>query len=76
MKDFSRKFLITKLVCSKCGDILTLSTSTPERSSHCQGEPTGADMKENLISVNPCEKCLKPAKEIMEAVKTLQGSLS
>ena len=65
-----RTHLVTKLVCTKCGGLLNLSYDKV-RSSHSNQEPTGAYMYENMIGVEPCRRCLEPARRILEAVKTL-----
>lgn len=53
-----REFLVTKFVCAKCGGNLSLSYDVPKNAGQCaKGEPTGADMVEKLVAVEPC-KCL------------------
>lgn len=42
-----REFLITKFVCSKCGNNLKLTYNTPKGAGrYAEGEPTGAAMVE------------------------------
>ena len=40
---------------------------------YAEGEPTGAAMVQQIITVNPCECTLAPLNEMRKAVKTLLG---
>ncbi len=66
-----RTNLLTKFVCSKCGENLTLTYDVPKSTKCIEGEPTGAAMVQYVIAINPCTKCLRPLKEIQGAIKTL-----
>jgi hypothetical protein len=68
----SRDFLVTKFVCAKCGTNLSLTYDVPTHAgSYSQGEPTGATMVEQLVAVDPCEKCLKPLEQVRSAISIL-----
>lgn len=71
--DYVRENLVTIFVCAKCGHNLTISygRETPDNSRMTEGEPTGAAMVKNLIHINPCEYCLKPAKDAELAMRML-----
>ena len=69
-----REFLVTKIVCSKCGSNLQLTNDIHIGvGKYSHGEPTGADMVQQIIVVEPCECSAKPLKEIRKAVNTLLG---
>ena len=73
--DNVREFLITKMVCSKCGSNLSLTYDTPKVAGlWAEGEPTGADMVQQLIAVEPCKKCMAPMEELRKAVRVLIGA--
>lgn len=75
MSNETRKFLVTKFVCAKCGSNLSLTYDMPKTvgglSSYERGEPTGADMVNNFIAIEPCATCAKPLEKIVDALKTL-----
>lgn len=62
-----RTHLVTKFVCSKCKSLLELSYGK-NHAPHSRGEPTGADMVENTISVDPRKTCLAPGRRLAEAM--------
>jgi len=67
-----RKFLITKFVCAKCGSNLCITYNTPKTSpGYEEGQPTGAEMVENIVAVEPCETCARPLEKVRDALKTL-----
>lgn len=66
-----REFLVTKLVCSKCGNNLQLSTDRPKTTRCATGEPTGADMVELAVAVEPCPVCMGPLEQMRRAVAVL-----
>jgi len=66
----SRKFLLTKFVCSVCGNNLSVDYKTGS-SRHENGEPTGADMVEHSIAVEPCGPCAAPLQQIRSALAVL-----
>jgi len=69
-----RKFLITKFVCSKCGGNLQLTYDTPRGAGrYAEGEPTGADMVQQLVSIEPCECTTRPLDEMRRAASVLLG---
>lgn len=73
-EDSSRHFLITNFRCAKCGHRLTLNYEVPREVVDVYEnlhQPTGADMVENTVAINPCKTCVKPAKEAGEAIKLL-----
>jgi hypothetical protein len=70
-----RQFLITKFVCSKCGENLELTYDVPKNAgSHASGEPTGADKVEQLIAIEPCRCVTREIEEMRRAAKVLLGS--
>ena len=69
-----RQFLITKLVCAKCGNNLELSSERVKTTKYAQGEPTGADMVESAIVVEPCKVCMEPLTRMRQAVAVLLES--
>lgn len=69
-----RQFLITKMVCAKCGSNLQLTYDTTKGAGrYADGEPTGADMVQQIVAVEPCHKCMAPLNEMRAAVQTLMG---
>ncbi len=66
-----RKFLITKLVCSKCGGNLELSYAMPKADEYAEGQPTGAEMVEQKVTVEPCVCQTRTLRNLQIAVKTL-----
>lgn len=68
-----REFLITKFVCSKCGSNLQLSYQKPAVSQYADGEPTGAAMVEQLVTIEPCRCTTQPLEEMRRAAKVLLG---
>jgi hypothetical protein len=69
----TRQFLVTKFACSQCGNGLFLSYGgeKPAWRGHAPGQPTGAEMVEDTISIDPCETCTKPARDVADAIKAL-----
>lgn len=71
-----RKFLITKFVCAKCGTNLSLTYGVPKKgSNYADGEPTGADMVESIIAIEPCTTCARPTEKLIDALKTLNEAI-
>jgi len=70
-----REFLITKLVCSKCGSNLQLTYNAPKGAGrYAVGEPTGAAMVQQVVAVEPCECATRPLEEMRLAAKVLLGA--
>ncbi len=70
-----REFIVTKLVCAKCGRNLTLNCDVPKNAGqYAEGDPTGADMVQSIIAVDPCQCSTRPLDEMREAVKVLLGT--
>lgn len=70
-----REFLITKFVCSKCGNNLKLTYNTPKGAGrYAEGEPTGAAMVEQVVAIEPCECATRPLEEMRNAAKVLLGN--
>lgn len=70
----SREFLVTKLVCAKCGTNLSLSDETPQGAGrYSEGEPTGASMLRQVVAVEPCQPCMEPLRKLKDALATLKG---
>ena len=70
-----REFLITKLVCSKCGNNLNLTYDAPKGAGrYAEGEPTGAAMVQQVVAIEPCECATRPLEEMRRAVKVLFGA--
>jgi len=68
----SRQFLVTKMVCARCGSNLNLTYEMPKPAgSHAPGEPTGADMVEQKVAIEPCDACLAPLRRLQEALESL-----
>lgn len=71
----TRKFLVTKFVCAKCGCNLSLSYDAPTTNiSYEDGEPTGADMVQQLIVVEPCVPCMAPLRRLQTALSILKDN--
>lgn len=69
----NREFLVTKMVCAKCGSNLGLSYDIPRGAGQCSsGEPTGAAMVQQLVAVEPCGPCMAPLKKLQEALVILK----
>jgi len=70
-----REFLITKFVCSKCGNNLQLTYDTPKGAGrYADGEPTGADMVHQVVAIEPCECATRPLDEMRRALNVLLGA--
>lgn len=70
-----REFLITKMVCAKCGSNLQLTYDAPKGAGrYADGEPTGAATVQQVVAVEPCQKCLAPLEELRAAAKVLFGA--
>lgn len=70
-----REFLITKFVCSKCGENLELTYDTPKCAGrHAAGEPTGAAMVQQVVVIEPCDCMTRPLDEMRRAAKVLLGA--
>jgi hypothetical protein len=68
----SREFLVTKFKCAACGGMLKLSYEALKTGSdYSEGEPTGAAMVQQIVAVEPCFQCTKPAREVSQALNTL-----
>ncbi len=69
-----REFLVTKFACVRCGANLQISYDRPRGSgSHAKGEPTGAEMVQMVVSVEPCQCVTRPLDEMRKAAKALLG---
>lgn len=67
-----REFLVTKLVCSKCGDNLQLTYNVPNGAGpHSDGEPTGAAMVQIRVAVEPCQCVVRRIARAQAAVREL-----
>lgn len=74
IKIMTREFLITKFVCSECGNNLRLTYETPEGAGvYADGEPTGAAMVQQVVAIEPCEVATRPLEEMRRAAKVLLG---
>ena len=70
-----REFLITKFVCSKCGNNLRLTYDAPKGAGrYADGEPTGAAMVQQTVAIEPCECATRPLEEIRNAARALLGA--
>lgn len=72
-----REFLITKFVCSKCGNNLQLTYDPPKGAGrYADGEPTGAAMVQQVevVVVEPCQCATRPLEEMRNATKVLLGA--
>ena len=70
-----RQYLLTKFICSICGNPLLLTHKKPEYiKDYCPGEPTGAERIESLIYIEPCKNCEQKNVNIKNALKTLLNS--
>lgn len=68
-----REFLVTKMVCAKCGGNLSLSYEKPQGAGqYAYGEPTGAAMVQQIVAVEPCESCMAPVRRVQVALEVLQ----
>ena len=66
-----RQFLITKLVCSACGENLCLEYGKTSTTQHADGEPTGADKVELAVLVTPCNCMSRKLREVANAAKII-----
>jgi hypothetical protein len=69
-----RRYLVTKFVCSKCKHTLDVSYQEPNERVYIgyeQGEPTGCEKVDQVVKVDPCVQCTKPAQDAVQAIKTL-----
>ena len=67
-----REFLVTKFVCSACGRNLKLTYDIPQRfGQYAEGEPTGAEMVQQAVSIEPCECQTNQIREIRRAASVL-----
>ena len=63
-------FLTQRLVCSQCGgDIYFTETSISQRPIPLY--PNHPVTHEVLLQVEPCQTCLKPAKQLAGAIKSI-----
>lgn len=73
--DNDREFLVTKLRCSECGEILQMTYEEPkvktEYKPSATGEPSGGFMVQQFVFVRPCRKCKRHTDRITDAVRTL-----
>ena len=68
----SRQFLVTKMVCANCGSNLNLTYDVPKQAGrYAQAQPTGSDMVEQLVAVEPCMTCMEPLDRIRKAMAVL-----
>lgn len=68
----NRQFLVTKFKCSACGGLLDLNYNAPKNcSDYAEGEPTGAAMVQQFVAIDPCHQCMRPARDVQQALKTL-----
>lgn len=69
-----RKFLVTKFACAKCNSNLHIADGPmPKWAPHESGEPTGCETHENVILLEPCQKCMQPLEDMRQAARTLMA---
>jgi hypothetical protein len=69
-----REFLVTKMVCAKCGSNLSLTYEVPMGSGrYAEGEPTGAAMVQQVVAVESCKTCMEPLHRLQQALAILKG---
>jgi len=70
-----RGVLETHFTCSECGSELELEYEYKlcKKSSTKSTDVSGGYKVENRVFVVPCRNCMKPANDIMRAVKMLRG---
>ena len=74
--NYGRTHLVTNFTCAECGTPLNLSyRDDAKKAKYYNDNITGADKVEQHVYVEPCYICMKPARDILEAVKILQGSM-
>ncbi len=67
-----REFLITKFVCAECGKNLKITYEVPKSAGqYADGQPTGADMVEQVVAIEPCDCVTLKLEKYRGAVKTL-----
>ena len=71
-----RQFLITKFVCSACGKNLSIQHAPKNAGEYAEGQPTGADMVEQRVAVEPCTCCTKPLEEVRAAVRKIINTIA
>ena len=72
----TREFLVTKIVCGKCGEVLELTPEPPISKNdvrHCEGEGAGGWNYVSLVGVEPCRKCSEPLREMERAVESMRN---
>ena len=70
-----RIFLVTTLVCSECGEQLTLSRQAA-CPPHTKPAITGGAKVENHVAVHPCPHCYSKARAAVEAFRALEEAAS
>jgi len=73
INDSMRSMHINTFHCAECGQQLkvTYKPATAPEDESFAGLPTGAAMLHSRVSVWPCQKCLQPAKDAVQALTTL-----
>lgn len=68
-----RQFWVHKFVCAKCGHFLEIKyiKDVDHHADYAKGEPTGANMVESYIAVEPCTECKKSLDDIKHALSTI-----
>lgn len=70
--NIGRNFLITKLMCAECGTALVMSNKPKvDKTSDCSDGVTGASKVEQIIWVEPCDKCVKAVSNDLETLKRI-----
>lgn len=68
----NRQYLVLKPVCANCGSNLNLTYDAPKGAGqYAEGEPTGAAMVEQLVGVEPCDRCMEPLHRARKAMAAL-----
>lgn len=68
-----RNFLVTKILCAKCGTPLALEYVGQKSSAYCNGEPTGAAMVDIQVKAFPCECTIKAQRELDTLRAVIRG---
>lgn len=69
----SREFLLTKFICSNCGNVLELELENNKHRTpiHANGEPTGSMVVQNHVFIKPCGCMTRPVENMRRAAREL-----
>lgn len=71
----NRQYLVTVFRCSACGEPMTISYEGKRGASVSDGH-TGAAKVEQTVHVDPCQGCLKPMRDLKDAMSKIAPFLT